>query len=205
MGQLKVEYKVKAAQESNDLRREIEQKRDRRAASREEGLNKRWEAGREDSQFKTLEGSAKSRITFAQRDREDIDGRIKEVQTQIDDINSLRNISIPKEQRPDAVAALEKKKELLLEERRKSDTEIDTYEKDLVALQNSYKDVKSKKPSESKDKPKAFNDKVGYKFVQGAPEEDIALYNKLMSEAKTREEKLKVQEIAFKHNLVEPK
>jgi hypothetical protein len=205
LGQLKVEYKVKAAQESNDLRREIEQKRDRRAASREEGLNKRWEAGREDSQFKTLEGSAKSRITFAQRDREDIDGRIKEVQTQIDDINSLRNISIPKEQRPDAVAALEKKKELLLEERRKSDTEIDTYEKDLVALQNSYKDVKSKKPSESKDKPKAFNDKVGYKFVQGAPEEDIALYNKLMSEAKTREEKLKVQEIAFKHNLVEPK
>jgi hypothetical protein len=203
--QLKVQYKAKAQLESNELKREIEQSRTRRQADREAGINKRWEAGREDTQFKTLEGSAKSRIAFAQRDRDDIDGRIKEVQTQIDDINSLRNISIPKEQRPDAVAALETKKNVLLEERRNSDKEIDTYEKDLVALQDSYKDVKSKKEPGSKGKPKEFSEKVGYKFVQGASQKDIDLYKSLMSQAKTREEKLEVQKIAFEHNIVEPK
>jgi len=55
------------------------------------------------------------------------------------------------------------------------------------------------------DKPKEFNTKVGYKFTKTASSDDLALYKKLMSEAKTREDKLKVQELAFKHNIVEPK
>jgi hypothetical protein len=201
--QLKVQYKAQAQLESNELKRELDQKRDRRQADRESGINKRWEAGREDSQFKTLEGSARSRITFAQRDRDDIDGRIKEVQTQIDRITGLQDLSIPQDQREAAKLALETKKNVLLEERRSSDKELETYEKDLVALQDSYKEVKSKK--EPGSKPKEFSEKVGYKFTKTASPDDLALYKKLMSEAKTREDKLKVQELAFKHNIVEPK
>jgi hypothetical protein len=203
--EMKAARKAKRDTDNATLKLELETRRDRRAASREAGLKERWEAGQGLSRYKVLEGGVKTQISVGQRDRDDIDTQIVAVDKQIADINNLVNLSIPKEDRPAAVAALQDQRNLLTTNRTKIEKEIKEDEDRLVELQKSFEVSGVKDTSKTDSKPKEFNNKVGYKFTKTASPDDLALYKKLMSEAKTREDKLKVQELAFKHNIVEPK
>lgn len=97
----------------------------------------------------------------------------------------------------DAIEAKRKEKEDLT-------SNIDDLSKQRMSLSPSGKQEAPAQATES-TQPKEFNEKVGYRFVKGADPRDIAAYNKMMSAAKTREEKLAIQKKAFEFGLVEPK
>ena len=205
--QYKIQRQAAAKATTDELRLSIERERTKRQGIREAGINTRWEAGQGLQAYKTQEASAKGNVSIFQRDRDDYDQQIAALDNKIRDYNTVSNIGIPKDEWEQNKATLQEQRNLLQTQRDSVDNDVKEAEKVLTGLQSNFKasGLKDTSTATPKTKSNEFNDKVSYRFTQGSKPEDISHYKDLMSQAKTREEKLIIQKKAFEYGLVEPK
>jgi DNA repair ATPase RecN len=123
-----------------------------RAAANQAAIKERWKEGQDFQKYKTSLANFETNVKNAQRDRDDYDTQISEIDKKIADINNLTNLSIPKEERPAAVEALRQQRETISSARSSADRDVKEQETALQDLQKSGKLFDNKESKTSSDK-----------------------------------------------------
>lgn len=210
--QMKASSKLELATKKDATLKEIAAKKEQHQAWMREFKTKQEAFSEGKFKFKSLYDGVNDQIKTYENKKASLDKDIAEYDRNYLEFQKGNLFVSPsgKSMSPNENPGLREQEALLLKQalegarQEKSDLDSNINELNTKRI-DLLKDVPASSRKELEDKPKVFSDKVGYKFTKTASPDDLALYKKLMSEAKTREDKLKVQKLAFKHNIVEPK
>ena len=126
------------ATKANETRKEIANMVDASRAKNRELTQTRWEKQFGLSVYKTQEKAIRDNIGFDLNKTREMDSQIRAVQKEIDDINSLRNLSVKKSERPAVIAELEARKGQLVMSRDSLLDNVNSYQSSLQTMQKSF-------------------------------------------------------------------